>query len=115
MSRGEVTCDVCHEAYEPCDGHRCDGGLAELREDLETAEETVATMTKALLAVEVVTRDSLGSYPDWVGCGLCGDSVENGTVVHYDGCTVDESLTAAGLDTPEKRNARRAEIAASAE
>lgn len=39
-----ITCDVCLEEYEPCNGHKCDGGLAILQARLEAAEATAGRL-----------------------------------------------------------------------
>jgi hypothetical protein len=51
-----VTCDVCLEEYEPCNGHRCDGGLAIMQERAETAEATAEGL-RAIVEIARVVAD----------------------------------------------------------
>ena len=70
--------------------------------------------TWALLKVEWSSRSDVHGMGTWIGCPVCHGQKPpgwGGPDGHKEGCDLDFALNEVGLDTAEKRDAARAEMA----
>lgn len=106
-AHGELCCEVVSVEKEMADGLCDDGDMAERARLIAAAP----TLVRALLAVEW-SGGTIGRIHHCPACrGADRHCLDYESERIADACPLDAALTAAGLDTAEKRDAARAEIA----
>lgn len=84
--------------------------IAAAREDVPALLGLVDELTRAALSLESRTAPGFGGYASTSCCDTIGHwdkDLKRGVLTHAPTCLVDAALTAAGLDTAEKRDAAR--------